>query len=106
MIVKSLLLKVMQDELEHIKERENEPDVSACDFAYTEGFENAIQLVKGIGTVTCPDECKHGHWARNENGSYFCSACGNEAYWDSDYGQQMFKFCPECGVKMDGEANE
>ena len=26
-----------------------------------------------------------------------CSACGNEAYWDTDYGQQLFEYCPYCG---------
>ena len=35
---------------------------------------------------------------------YFCSACGKEAYWDTDYGQQRFDFCPNCGARMDGGA--
>ena len=30
-----------------------------------------------------------------------CSACGNEAYCDSDYGQQLFDWCPYCGAKME-----
>ena len=25
-----------------------------------------------------------------------CSRCGDEAYWDSDYGQQLFDYCPYC----------
>ena len=29
-----------------------------------------------------------------------CSACGYEAYWDSDYGQQLFDYCPYCGADM------
>lgn len=33
-----------------------------------------------------------------------CSRCGEEAYWDSDYGQQLFDFCPYCGAKMEGKA--
>ena len=30
----------------------------------------------------------------------FCSICGNEAYWDTDYGQQLFDYCPYCGADM------
>lgn len=32
-----------------------------------------------------------------------CSACHNEAYWDTDYGQQLFPYCPYCGAKMSKE---
>ena len=35
----------------------------------------------------------------------YCSECHNEAYWDTDYGQQLFDYCPYCGAKMDGEDN-
>jgi len=35
-----------------------------------------------------------------------CSACGCEAYWDSDYGQQLFDWCPYCGAEMRGEDDE
>lgn len=31
---------------------------------------------------------------------YYCPFCGNEAYWDTDYGQQLFDFCPYCGEPM------
>ena len=29
-----------------------------------------------------------------------CSNCKHEAYWDTDYGQQLFDYCPYCGCKM------
>ena len=32
----------------------------------------------------------------------YCSECKAEAYWDTDYGQQAFDYCPNCGAKMDG----
>ena len=35
-----------------------------------------------------------------ENGIMYCSVCRNEAYWDTDYGQQLFDYCPYCGAKM------
>ena len=31
----------------------------------------------------------------------YCSNCHNEAYWDTDYGQQLFDYCPYCGSKME-----
>jgi hypothetical protein len=33
--------------------------------------------------------------------AYYCSNCEEEAYWDTDYGQQLFGFCPNCGAKME-----
>ena len=39
---------------------------------------------------------------------YYCRFCFNEAYWDTDYGQQLFAYCPYCGKKMKnrGKKNE
>jgi hypothetical protein len=31
----------------------------------------------------------------------YCSNCEGEAYWDTDYGQQLFSYCPNCGAKME-----
>lgn len=31
---------------------------------------------------------------------WYCEKCGNDAYWDTDYGQQLFDFCPHCWQKM------
>ena len=57
-----------------------------------------------------PPETKEGKWLGEEeipNSSYyivhntkFCSVCHNEAYHDSQYGQQLFDFCPYCGADM------
>lgn len=47
---------------------------------------------------------KHGQWKTPVsvgNGIKFCSVCRNEAYWDTDYGQQLFNYCPYCGARMD-----
>lgn len=49
---------------------------------------------------------KRGRWETPVsvgNGIKFCSVCRNEAYWDTDYGQQLFDFCPYCGARMDGD---
>lgn len=34
---------------------------------------------------------------------WYCSECENEAYWDTDYGQQKFDYCHNCGARMDEE---
>lgn len=44
----------------------------------------------------------YGEWIPNESTFYVCSVCDSEAYWDTDYGQQLFDYCPYCGAKMDG----
>ena len=46
---------------------------------------------------------KRGKWENPKsvgNGIIYCSVCRNEAYWDTDYGQQLFDYCPYCGAKM------
>ena len=44
---------------------------------------------------------KRGRWYHiNNEGIIYCSECQNEAYWDTDYGQQLFDYCPYCGAKM------
>lgn len=44
---------------------------------------------------------KRGKWFHiNDNDIIYCSECNHEAYWDTDYGQQLFDFCPYCGAKM------
>lgn len=40
-------------------------------------------------------------WVRKKDGYvYACSVCGNDAYCDTDYGQQLFRYCPYCGARM------
>ena len=31
----------------------------------------------------------------------YCSVCHEEAYRDTDYGQQLFAYCPNCGARME-----
>ena len=33
---------------------------------------------------------------------YYCSNCFHSAYHDTDYGEQLFDYCPYCGNKMEG----
>ena len=52
---------------------------------------------------------KHGHWI-NDKGIYKCTACNNLctiAGWSSSVPEEqmykVFKFCPDCGAKMEAE---
>ena len=62
-------------------------------------------------------EVKHGEWIdgldipKEErerhpyvylHGDKYCSVCYEEAYFDTDYGQQLFDYCPNCGADMRG----
>ena len=67
------------------------------------------------------DKCKtvdavevvHGKWELHGNDddcgcSYFCSNCHNsyDEDWFYMHGQyRHFKYCPNCGAKMDGDGN-
>lgn len=48
---------------------------------------------------------KKGKWRHSisYNGFIVCSECKHEAYWDTDYGQQLFDYCPYCGARMKEE---
>ena len=75
-------------------------------------------LVVGLGYVldaptVAPDEVK-GRWMMGKEfpsyprvpflcDGFYCSVCEQEAYWDTDYGQQLFVYCPNCGARMKEE---
>lgn len=69
------------------------------------------QLIEDMPTIE--PEPQKGKWTNGEDmpdyprvpyhfGVKYCSECRNEAYWDTDYGQQLFDFCPNCGSSMEG----
>lgn len=94
-----------------------------------EKLKNAIYLGKRIGEDTAnleavladieaqPTAEKKGKWThgkdmppmKHRNGKpkkfwpslKYCSCCGHEAFDDSDWGEQLFDFCPYCGAKME-----
>ena len=43
---------------------------------------------------------KRGQWIKGDMSFIYCSECHKEAYWDTDYGQQLFDYCPYCGADM------
>ena len=46
----------------------------------------------------------HGRWKVDEFG-HFCSACGEYAPTEDEYGFAQMHYCPNCGAKMDGDSN-
>lgn len=47
----------------------------------------------------------HGKWVMGKKYKvYHCSNCMEEAYWDTDYSQQLFRYCPYCGACMDEQS--
>lgn len=69
--------------------------------------EEALYIIDAMPTV----EPKRGEWKKGKefqsyprvkfiSDAYYCSVCENEAFYDTDYGQQLFNFCPNCGADM------
>lgn len=56
---------------------------------------------KWIKGIDIPNRNPYLHLAD----AMYCSECHNEAYWDTDYGQQLFDYCPNCGSWM-GETDD
>lgn len=73
--------------------------------------EDALYIIDKAPTIDAVPVVR-GEWKRGREFSsyprvpfigdaYYCSNCEEEAYWDTDYGQQLFGFCPNCGAKME-----
>lgn len=66
-----------------------------------------IERIKQDGTVM---PVVHGKWIRLDMHrgmeKYKCSACGQECYVPEVMGEPMFRFCPNCGARMDLEDTE
>jgi hypothetical protein len=71
----------------------------------------AMEILDELPTIDAVPVVR-GEWKRGREFSsyprvpfisdaYYCSNCEEEAYWDTDYGQQLFGFCPNCGAKME-----
>ena len=66
-------------------------------------------MLRSIESLTPADVAPvvHGKWMKEDRGRVeycaVCDQCGFDWMW-SDRG--YFKFCPNCGAKMDGEADE
>lgn len=62
---------------------------------------DAVFSVLGQVPDADPVHVKHGHW-EDIGYAVCCSTCGTEWTKSFDF-YKMFKFCPFCGAKMDGD---
>ena len=69
-------------------------------------FETAKQIItdhiNSFPTVDA-EPVRHGHWIRNDNGTYSCSECQS---WIPNEQHYYARYCLFCGAKMDGGENE
>ena len=70
-------------------------------------YANAVTNMIGDAPTIEAEPVRHGYW-ENANGrpnTYIrkCSVCGKEAYFCGR--GCSYKFCPNCGAKMDGGQN-
>lgn len=61
---------------------------------------NSIQDILAVKAAEV-QPVKHGKWIGVDYDTYFeCSECKHMTDW------QLYKYCPYCGARMDGEQNE
>lgn len=61
----------------------------------------AKYLVYLVANLPKIDPIKHGRWVKQYQGEYKCSECGD--WWGTDDEEEIraFRFCPNCGARMD-----
>ena len=47
----------------------------------------------------------HGRWVHLGGDEWCCSACGNVIHTEGRWEKPDENYCPNCGAKMDGEAD-
>ena len=66
-------------------------------------FETAKQIItdhiNSFPTVDA-EPVRHGHWIKNDNGTYSCSECQS---WIPNEQHYYARYCLHCGAKMDEE---
>lgn len=79
-----------------------------CEPVTVQIMERFIRYVKEFPSADV-QAIKRGRWEKDEKRNSFekfCSICKHEAYWDTDYGQQLFDYCPYCGARMIKDGDE
>ena len=82
-------------------------------FAACEVKQDFADMISNVPTVDAV-EVVHGRWKEMHyeggilDGTNFdrCSVCGYERVFDDPALKTVFKYCPNCGAKMDEEVNE
>ena len=75
------------------------------------GYGNAIILVMDAPTVDAAPVV-HGRWkahkpdCRGYAAGFICSCCGSIVYAGYSMKECEYNYCPQCGAKMDGGADD
>ena len=93
------LVDAVKDRID--EDKEIYPDDKSS-IIFRAGMRTVIGIVKNQDTV---DPVKHGRWVFvNDMVSYIkCSECGDDICWVNT---KRPKYCPGCGARMDGDAND
>lgn len=67
---------------------------------WQEGWNNAIDMIMSETPTVDAEPVRHGHWVRNDNGTYSCSECQS---WIPNEQHYYARYCLHCGAKMDEE---
>ena len=77
------------------------------------GMKTVIRIVKNQDTI---DPVKQGHWIHVDelpSGGYFkCSECNRQIFLNFEWKVSFenpadeYRYCPGCGARMDGDAND
>ena len=80
---------------------------------FDSGMRNVIRLVKRL---PIQDPVKHGHWIHVDelpSGGYFkCSECNRQIFLNFEWKVSFenpadeYRYCPGCGSRLDGDAND
>ena len=95
---------------ETLQEKLNRKKAGPANKRYTEGWNDAILMVKSmIHGEKAADvvPVRHGRWEK-QSGLYSCSECGTTCPYDVQADVIEYwacNYCPHCGAKMDGGAD-
>lgn len=78
-----------------------------CDYGF--GLKNIKDTLNAIPPADVAP-VRRGEWIHNENyvlwaDRYVCSECNRNALTDGDYRHVLSDYCPHCGARMDGGAD-
>ena len=71
---------------------------------HPEAKKSVIGVLDDLATVDA-EPVRHGWWIINKHyGDHECSECGKGDFTVLDFKKHNMKYCPNCGAKMDAEA--
>lgn len=100
-------------EREVLQAKLNRKKAGPANKRYTEGWNDAIQMVKSmIHGERAADVApvRHGRWIEPPRlyygaKQYECSLCYSDTFWNKHSITERYPCCPNCGAKMDGGAD-